>query len=78
MYMRPEYQEMALLRYNDMQELFYTRNEETAMEILEKYNIDYILVDKGHNQRLRFAWSEILDKVFSNTEVDIYRYPVSE
>lgn len=78
MYMRPEYQELAWQRYEDMHKLFYTRDTAVAVEILHQYDIDYILVDKGHGQRLRFAWPEIVDKVFTNAEVDIYRYPVSK
>ena len=75
MYMRPEYQSQAQIRYADMQQLFYTRDKDLAREIIKQYKIDYILVDKSHKQRLRFPWKGLVEKVYLNEEVEIYRFP---
>lgn len=74
MYMRPEYQEYALQRYEDMHTLFYTRDATIAREIIDNYGVDYILVDKIHKQRLRFNWPVLLQKVYSNEEIELYRH----
>lgn len=73
MYMRPEYQYIAQQRYEDIHTLFYTRDVSVAEQIIAQYKIGYILVDKSHRQRLRFDWSVLLEKVYSNREIEIYR-----
>ena len=72
MYMRPAYQMQAQVRYEDMQKLFYTRDQAIAKEIMKRYEINYILVDKKHKQRLRFPREGILEKVYLNEEIEIY------
>lgn len=74
MYMRPEYQDIGQQRYADMQILFYTRNQNVARDIIRRYGIDYILVDRSHKQKLRFKWESILQKVYGNEEIELYKY----
>ncbi|HPF21357.1 MAG TPA: hypothetical protein PLC88_08455 [Syntrophomonas sp.] len=74
MYMRPEYQSQAQIRYADMQTLFYTRDQKMARQMIEKYGVDYLLVDKSHRQKLRFDSSLFLEKVYCNDQVELYKY----
>ncbi|HPT69473.1 MAG TPA: hypothetical protein PKW50_04945, partial [Syntrophomonas sp.] len=78
MYMRPVYQMQAQVRYEDMQKLFYTRDQVIAKEIMKRYEINYILVDKKHKQRLRFPREGILEKVYLNEEIEIYEVSGSQ
>ena len=55
-----------------MQKLFYTRDQVIAKEIMKRYEINFILVDKKHKQRLRFPRKGILEKVYFNEEIEIY------
>ena len=73
-YMSPEYQMVAQERYEDIKKLFSTRDAKIAEIIIKQRNIDYILVDKGHKQKLRFQWQNILDNVYSNEDIEIYQY----
>ncbi|MGR6835328.1 hypothetical protein [Syntrophomonas erecta] len=75
-YMSPQYQEEALKRYQDMKTLFSTRDCYRARAIINSYGLDYILVDKKHGQRLRFKQKNLVEKVFENKEMAIYRTQV--
>lgn len=73
MYMSAERQLEAQNRYVDMQKLFVTRSSSAARQVIKKYDIDYILVDRSHRQRLRFPRSGIVEKVYGNDEMEVFR-----
>lgn len=72
-YMSPAYQEIAGQRYEDMKRLYITHNSKLAEIIIRKYDIDYLLVDKHGNQRIRFNTEDLLILKFKNEAVEIYQ-----
>lgn len=73
MYMSSVYQEEAQERYRDMQVLFTTRSSETARQIIRRHGIDYILVNKLQRQRLRFPLPGVVERVYANADMEVYR-----
>ena len=70
-------------RFNDSDELFYTRNLRLARELLNKYEVKYIWIDKEMKEGLiwtreeqgllfLFRNKENFKKVYSNDNVEIW------
>jgi len=72
------------VRYNDMQEIFYSRNADKTKELLDKHNIKYILITKEMKEGL--VWNNkdegllfVLEnakefrKTITNDEIEIWR-----
>jgi len=72
-YMSARYQEEAYGRYEDMKKLYNTRDVNTAASIIEKYNINYLIVDKHYGQKLKFEKYKLFIQRFKNDEVEIYQ-----
>ena len=72
-YMSPVYQEEALCRYEDMQTLYNTRDADIATGIIAKYGIDYLIVDKHYKQKLKFSTDTLVQRRFTNNDIDIYQ-----
>lgn len=73
MYNPYRYIDEAQIRYEDMQTLFRTKHNDKALSIMNKYNIDIILVDKRAKQKLYFDTKGLLEKVHENQEIALYR-----
>ena len=71
-------------RYQDMQTIFYTRNADKTKELLDRYNIKYILITKEMKEGL--VWNEKDEgllfviqtssefrRIINNDEVEIWR-----
>lgn len=71
-------------RWKDSQTMFNIRDLKTALEIIDKYNIEYIWVDNGMRQMLweedeeglQFVlkYSKQFTKEYSNNEVEIWKF----
>lgn len=72
-YMSLNRQKEAEKRYDDMTVLYFTHDKKTAAGILNKYEIDYLIIDKKAKQRLRFDTEGLLAKCFENSEVIIWK-----
>ena len=57
-------------RKNEVRLFFRTKNRKQAKDILNKYNVSYVLVD--HGKDLNFETREILKKVFDNKKASVY------
>ncbi len=72
-YMPPAYQEEAQRRYADMATLYTTGDAELAARILDKYSVDYLILETAISQKLNFNGSQILIPRFQNKEMEIYQ-----
>lgn len=65
---------LALQRVRDDIAVFYTTDDrDTAREILEKWSVDYVLVDLEYGQRLHFA-PTFLKQVYTSENLIIYAF----
>ena len=72
-YMSKERQEEAQRRYADMAALYTTQDAEVAAKILNKYSIDYLILETAISQKLNFNGSQLLVPRFQNQEMEIYQ-----
>lgn len=71
-YMGADRQAEARNRYADMVLLYQTHDANLAASIIDKYQLDYIIVENQINQHLWFDWSDFLRLRFENRAVEIY------
>ncbi|MBO8159211.1 hypothetical protein [Thermosyntropha sp.] len=71
-YMPVSRQKEAYKRYEDMTVLYFTHDRKKAEDILDKYKIDYLIVDKHARQKLRFDSAGLFVKKFENEAVVIF------
>lgn len=62
----------AMQRHEDMKKLYSTRDADIARNILNKYDINYLIVDQFSRQKLRFPTGRLLKLRFENDAVKIY------
>ena len=72
-YMSSPRQAVARTRFEDMGLLYSTWDEELARRILDKYSIDYLIVENRINQHLWFNSGRYLQLRFTNGDVEIYQ-----
>jgi hypothetical protein len=72
-YMSKERQEEAQRRHADMAMLYTTKDAELAANILDKYSVDYLILETAISQQLNFNGSQLLIPRFQNNEMEIYQ-----
>lgn len=73
-FMPPDRSNEVEKRYRDIDRLYRTTSTSTARKILLRYKIDYLIADHKYKSTLpHFPIKGLLDPVFSNDQVTIYR-----
>ena len=72
-YMSKVRQGEAQRRYADMATLYTTQDAIVAAQILDKYSVDYLILETAISQKLNFNGSQLLIPRFQNNEVEIYQ-----
>ena len=72
-YMSRPYQQEAQRRDADMATLYTTRDTDIAASILDKYAIDYLIVEKQLKEQLGFDTYKLMTLGFQNSEMEIYQ-----
>ena len=68
-------------RISDIRTIYETQNVEKALELIEKYKVEYIYIGRLEKlyyssdglSKFKLEMKEAIEKVYSNKEVEIYK-----